>query len=42
MIEYMVEDQTFTTEEDAIMFAAGRPVYKITYDNEMITSIEKL
>ena len=42
MAEYMVEDKIFVEEEDAVMYAAGRPIYKITYDDEMITSIEML
>lgn len=42
MVEYMVEDKIFTEEEDAVMYAAGRPIYKITYDDEMITSVETL
>ena len=42
MVEYMVEDKTFTKEEDAVMYAAGRPIYKITYDDEMIISVETL
>jgi hypothetical protein len=24
------------------MYAAGRPIYKITYDDEMITNVEML
>lgn len=42
MVRYMVEDKTFVEEEDAVMYAAGRPIYKITYDDEMITNIEML
>ena len=42
MVEYMVEDKTFVEEEDAVMYAAGRPIYKIIYDDEMVTSVEML
>lgn len=42
MVRYMVEDKTFVEEEDAVMYAAERPIYKITYDDEMITNIEML
>ena len=42
MVENMVEDKTFVEEEDAVMYAAGRPIYRITYDDEIITSVEML
>ena len=42
MVEYLVEDKTFTKKEDAVIYTEGKQIYKITYDDEMITNVERL